>query len=179
MPHESSPAERAYPSIASARVDGALRQPTELDRDCSLRRRLEALGLRATRQRLSLAKILFNYEDRHLTAEMLFEEALKTKQPISLATVYNTLGLFTDAGVLRHVAVDGSKTYYDTNVTAHQHFYVEDRRELLDIDEQMSVFDTFPNLPDGYEVSRVDIVVRLRRKKSIHCDAVAEITSSM
>src|SRR5215475_13568404 len=86
---------------------------------------LRDVGLRPTRQRMALGWILFGKGDRHITAEMLYEEATKAKVPVSLATVYNTLHQFTDVGLLRQVAVDGSKTYFDTNVSQHHHFFVE------------------------------------------------------
>jgi len=86
---------------------------------------LRQVGLRPTRQRMALGWILFAKGDRHLTAEMLYEEATKAKVPVSLATVYNALHQFTDVGLLRQVAVDGSKTYFDTNVSDHHHFFVE------------------------------------------------------
>ena len=94
---------------------------------------LRDVGLRPTRQRMALGWILFAKGDRHLTAEMLYEEATKAKVPVSLATVYNTLHQFTDVGLLRQVAVDGSKTYFDTNTTAHHHFFVEGDNALVDI----------------------------------------------
>src|SRR5690242_20957339 len=84
---------------------------------------LRDVGLRPTRQRMALGWILFAKGDRHLTAEMLYEEASKAKVPVSLATVYNTLHQFTEVGLLRQVAVDGSKTYFDTNVSEHHHFF--------------------------------------------------------
>src|SRR5438046_10268371 len=85
---------------------------------------LRDVGLRPTRQRMALGWMLFGKGDRHVTAEMLYEEALKAKVPVSLATVYNTLHQFTDAGLLRQVAVDGSKTYFDTNVSLHYPFFI-------------------------------------------------------
>ena len=94
---------------------------------------LRDVGLRPTRQRMALGWILFAKGDRHITAEMLYEEASKAKVPVSLATVYNTLHQFTDVGLLRQVAVDGSKTYFDTNVSQHHHFFVEGENDLLDI----------------------------------------------
>src|SRR5262245_57833778 len=86
---------------------------------------LRQVGLRPTRQRMALGWILFGKGDRHLTAEMLYEEATRAKVPVSLATVYNTLHQFTDVGLLRQVAVDGSKSYFDTNASDHHHFFVE------------------------------------------------------
>ena len=97
---------------------------------------LREVGLRPTRQRMALGWILFAKGDRHITAEMLYEEATKAKVPVSLATVYNTLHQFTDVGLLRQVAVDGSKTYFDTNASQHHHFFVEGENSLLDIPRQ-------------------------------------------
>jgi len=125
---------------------------------------LRGVGLRPTRQRMALGWILFAKGDRHLTAEMLYEEATKAKVPVSLATVYNTLHQFTDVGLLRQVAVDGSKTYFDTNVSDHHHFFVEGENELVDIPSADVVVGNTPAAPEGYEVARIDIVVRLRRK---------------
>ncbi len=127
---------------------------------------LREVGLRPTRQRMALGWILFGKGDRHLTAEILYEEANKAKVPVSLATIYNTLHQFTDVGLLRQVAVDGSKTYFDTNVSAHHHFFVEGDNMLLDIPEADVVVGNTPTPPEGYEVARIDVVVRLRRKKA-------------
>jgi Fur family iron response transcriptional regulator len=125
---------------------------------------LRDVGLRPTRQRMALGWILFAKGDRHLTAEMLYEEATKAKVPVSLATVYNTLHQFTEVGLLRQVAVDGSKTYFDTNTTTHHHFFVEGDNELVDIPGAEEIVGKMPAAPDGYEVARIDVVVRLRRK---------------
>jgi Fur family iron response transcriptional regulator len=125
---------------------------------------LRQVGLRPTRQRMALGWILFAKGDRHLTAEMLYEEATKAKVPVSLATVYNTLHQFTDVGLLRQVAVDGSKTYFDTNVTDHHHFFVEGENELVDIPSAQVLVGETPAAPEGYEIARIDVVVRLRRK---------------
>jgi Fur family transcriptional regulator, iron response regulator len=125
---------------------------------------LRDVGLRPTRQRMALGWILFAKGDRHLTAEMLYEEASNAKVPVSLATVYNTLHQFTDVGLLRQVAVDGSKTYFDTNVSDHHHFFVEDENELVDIPKADVIVGNTPAAPEGYEIARVDVVVRLRRK---------------
>jgi Fur family iron response transcriptional regulator len=125
---------------------------------------LRDVGLRPTRQRMALGWILFAKGDRHITAEMLYEEASKAKVPVSLATVYNTLHQFTDVGLLRQVAIDGSKTYFDTNVTQHHHFFVEGENDLLDIPHADVVVGRTPVPPEGYEVARIDVVVRLRKK---------------
>src|SRR3954463_4418942 len=126
---------------------------------------LRDVGLRPTRQRMALGWILFAKGDRHITAEMLYEEATKAKVPVSLATVYNTLHQFTDVGLLRQVAVDGSKTYFDTNSTQHHHFFVEGENALLDIPDTDVVVGKTPIPPEGYEIARIDVVVRLRRRK--------------
>jgi Fur family transcriptional regulator, iron response regulator len=126
---------------------------------------LQAAGLRPTRQRMALGWLLFGKGARHLTAEMLYEEATLAKVPVSLATVYNTLNQLTDAGLLRQVSVDGTKTYFDTNVSAHHHFYLENNHELVDIPDPHLVLNKMPEVPEGYEIARVDMVVRLRKKR--------------
>jgi Fur family iron response transcriptional regulator len=127
--------------------------------------KLRDVGLRPTRQRMALGWILFAKGDRHVTAEMLYEEATRAKVPVSLATVYNTLHQFTEVGLLRQVAVDGSKAYFDTNNTEHHHFYVEDKNDLMDIPATDVVVGKPPVPPEGYEIARIDVVVRLRRKQ--------------
>jgi Fur family transcriptional regulator, iron response regulator len=125
---------------------------------------LREVGLRPTRQRMALGWILFAKGDRHVTAEMLFDEAAKARVPVSLATVYNTLHQFTEAGLLREIAVDGSKAYFDTNLSDHHHFIVEGETTVFDIPGSNVAVDRLPETPDGYEIARVDVVVRLRRK---------------
>src|SRR4051812_10570586 len=125
---------------------------------------LRSVGLRPTRQRMALGWMLFAKGDRHITAEMLYEEASKAKGPVSLATIYNTLHQFTDAGLLRQVAVDGSKTYFDTNASDHHHFFVEGENALVDIPGAEMIVGKTPEVPEGYEIARIDVVVRLRRK---------------
>jgi Fur family iron response transcriptional regulator len=126
---------------------------------------LRQVGLRPTRQRMALGWLLFAKGDRHLTAEMLYEEANRAKIAVSLATVYNTLHQFTDAGLLREVTVNGSKTYFDTNVSEHHHFFIENEHNLVDIPDANSIVGELPQVPEGYEISRVDVVVRLRPKR--------------
>ena len=121
-------------------------------------------GLRPTRQRLALAALLFNRGHRHISAEALYEEAILAKVPVSLATIYNTLHQFTEAGLLRELAVDGSKAYFDTNVHDHHHFFVEGDNAMLDIPADAVGIDKLPRVPDDMEIVRVDVVVRLRRK---------------
>src|ERR687897_1736531 len=117
---------------------------------------LRQVGLRPTRQRMALGWILFGKGDRHLTAEMLYEEATRAKVPVSLATVYNTLHQFTDVGLLRQIAVDGAKTYFDTNVSDHHHFFVEGENELVDIPSDDVLVGNAPAAPEGYEIARID-----------------------
>jgi Fur family transcriptional regulator, iron response regulator len=126
---------------------------------------LQSVGLRPTRQRMALGWLLFNKGGGHLTAEMLYEEAIQAKVPVSLATVYNTLNQLTAGGLLRQVSVDSAKTYFDTNTSAHHHFYMEGNHELVDIPDPELVLQTIPDAPEGYEIIRIDMVVRLRRKR--------------
>jgi Fur family iron response transcriptional regulator len=128
-----------------------------------LKAMLRKSGLRPTRQRMSLAEILYGRGHRHISAESLHSEAVAEKVPVSLATIYNTLHQFTTAGLLREVAVDGSRTYFDTNTTDHHHFFVEDNNEVFDVPAGEIGVGRVPEPPPGYEISRVDVVVRLRR----------------
>jgi Fur family iron response transcriptional regulator len=130
-----------------------------------VKEKLRDVGLRPTRQRMALGWILFAKGDRHVTAEMLYEEATLAKVPVSLATVYNTLHQFTEVGLLRQVAVDGSKAYFDTNNSEHHHFFIEDRDDLMDIPSTDVLVGKAPVPPEGYEIARIDVVVRLRRKQ--------------
>lgn len=126
--------------------------------------RLRAAGLRPTRQRNELADLLFGNGHRHLTAEILHADAVGRGIRVSLATVYNTLHQFTNAGLLRQVMVDATRSYFDTNVTEHQHFYHEDEGMLSDIPGSESIaVGNLPDPPPGTEISRVDVVVRVKR----------------
>ena len=124
---------------------------------------LRHVGLRPTRQRVALAEILFARGNRHICAEALHEEALAGRVPVSLATIYNTLHQFIEAGLLRAVGVDGSKTYFDTNTSDHHHFFFEGDNKVIDIPDGQMAVGRLPDAPTGYEISRVDVVVRLRR----------------
>jgi Fur family iron response transcriptional regulator len=123
--------------------------------------RLRGAGLRPTRQRVALAELLFGAGDRHVTAEELHEEAVRARVPVSLATVYNTLNQFMAARLLREVAIDGSKTYFDTNTSNHYHFYMEEEGKLLDIPGVALEVMGLPQPPEGTVISRVDVIVRL------------------
>jgi Fur family iron response transcriptional regulator len=121
-------------------------------------------GLRPTRQRVELASVLFSRGCRHLTAEALHAEAARAGVRVSLATVYNTLNAFIGAGLVRQVAVDGARVYFDTNVDAHHHFFDEDTGLLEDIPAEQVAVAMLPNAPEGAEISRVDVVVRVKRR---------------
>jgi len=130
-----------------------------------VKEKLHRAGLRPTRQRMALGWILFAKADRHVTAEMLYEEATRAKVTVSLATVYNTLHQFTEAGLLREVPVDASKTYFDTNNSIHHHFFIEDKNELMDIPPSEMIVGRTLTPPEGYDIARIDVVVRLRPKQ--------------
>jgi Fur family iron response transcriptional regulator len=127
--------------------------------------RLRGAGLRPTRQRLALAEILFGSGDRHITAEQLHAEAVAARVPVSLATVYNTLNQFTGAGLLREVAIEGDRTYFDTNTSNHYHYSVEREGRLFDIASEELTIEGLPEPPPGMEVGRIDIIVRLKARQ--------------
>jgi Fur family iron response transcriptional regulator len=151
MPHAPTAARTERPREGDARatcVTGLLRRAS----------------LRPTRQRLALASLLFGHGHRHVSAEVLYEEAVAARVPVSLATVYNTLHQFTEAGLLRELAVDGSKSYFDTNVGDHHHFFVEGDNVMFDIPADTIGIGRLPEAPEGMEIVRVDVVVRVRKK---------------
>lgn len=125
--------------------------------------RLKEAGLRPTRQRMALAKLLGDAGDCHFTAEQLHGRAEAAGVSVSLATIYNTLHQFTRAGLLREIVVSPGSSYFDTNVTNHHHFFYEDRGELKDIRGDEIVISSLPEPPAGSEVDRVDVIVRVRK----------------
>jgi len=129
-----------------------------------IKARLLAAGLGVTRQRLALAELLFREHDRHVTADQLFAEALGAGCDLSLATVYNNLKAFCDAGLLREVVVDSTRSYYDTNVSRHHHFYAEDTRSLSDIAEGQLVVTKLPPAPEGMAITGYEVMVRLTKR---------------
>lgn len=141
-------------------------EANEIDMESAetLSTRLRSAGLRPTRQRMSLAHLLFSKGDRHICAEALHEEALVAKVPVSLATVYNTLHQFNEAGLLRAVAVDSSKTYFDTNISDHHHFFIEGENRVVDVPSSAITVTDLPEPPEGMEIDRVDVIIRLRKK---------------
>jgi Fur family iron response transcriptional regulator len=125
---------------------------------------LRGAGLRPTRQRVSLARLLFASGDRHVSAEILHEEAVRSGQRVSLATVYNTLHQFKRAGLLREVAVCGQCAYFDTNTSNHNHYFIEGDGKLMDIPGDSIRVDGLPEPPDNLRISHIDVVVRLVAK---------------
>lgn len=126
---------------------------------------LSQAGLRPTRQRVALAALLVgDGKHRHVTAESLYAAAQAEGEGVSLATVYNTLRAFCDAGLIQEVTVDGSRSYFDTNTRDHPHFFWEDEGHLTDAPSEELVISKLPGAPDGAEIASVDVVIRLRRK---------------
>jgi Fur family iron response transcriptional regulator len=126
--------------------------------------RLKAAKLRPTRQRVALAGLLFAKGDRHVTAEQLHQEALSDAVRVSLATVYNTLHQFTAAGLLREVVVEAGRSYFDTNVSDHHHFFLVDSGRLVDIAGDDVAVASLPDAPHGTAVERIDVIIRLRNQ---------------
>ncbi|ACK50241.1 ferric uptake regulator, Fur family [Methylocella silvestris BL2] len=125
---------------------------------------LKSYGLRATRQRRGLVRLLFGKNDRHVTAESLANEARAANTHTSMATVYNVLNLFAQVGLIRSLAIEGDRAIFDTNTSDHSHYFFEDTKEVRDIESSEMNLAAHIEAPDGYEVSRVDVVVTLRRK---------------
>lgn len=171
--HASAVASRLEPRQAQACETA--RDPMEIvssrmcalcTRSCvtlELGSRLRDAGLRPTRQRLELAKLLFADGDRHFTADMLHDDAVRRSIPVSLATVYNTLQQFTQSGLVRRLAMDGQKTWFDTNVSHHHHLFNEDENEIVDVPDGYLAISELPPVPEGMEISRIEVVVRMRR----------------
>ncbi len=129
----------------------------------SLLEQLKTAGLRPTRQRLALARLLFGGGERHVTAEQLHGEAMGAEIKVSLATIYNTLHQFTTAGLLREVVVEPGRSYFDTNTTDHHHFFHEQGGQLEDIPGDQVRLAELPLPPSGTAIRRVDVIVRIRR----------------
>lgn len=139
----------------------------------ALQERLRAAGLRPTRQRLALAEVLFGSGDRHVSAECLQEETRAAGHSVSLATVYNTLHQFERAGLIRELAVDGTRSLFDTNVSNHAHFLDEETGEVTDIPEGAIALAALPKPPRGMKITHVDVVVRVTQGKRRKPDASA------
>jgi Fur family iron response transcriptional regulator len=147
--------------FGTAMQDAETRGVRDYDRTAA---KLRHAGLRLTRQRVELGRVLFARGPRHISAEDLRAEAELAGVRVSLATVYNALHQFTEAGLLREVAIDGTRTYFDTKVSDHHHFFVEGEGRLIDMEEGVGI-DTLPVPPEGMEITAVEVVVRVRRKR--------------
>lgn len=127
---------------------------------------LEKAGLRPTRQRVVLANVLVgDGQHRHVSAESLYSEVLASGEKVALATVYNTLRAFCEAGLVQEVSIDGSKSYFDTRTDEHPHFYWSDRNQVTDAPNAELKIAELPTPPEGMEIDKVDVVIRLRPKK--------------
>ncbi|MFY8030674.1 MAG: iron response transcriptional regulator IrrA [Devosia sp.] len=126
---------------------------------------LRMAGLRPTRQRVALAELLFAGEHRHVSAEQLHVEAVGARVNVSLATIYNSLHQFREAGLLREVAVDASRSYFDTDTSDHHHFYLEDEQRVIDIPSSAIVIQNLPEPPKGTSITHVDVVVRVKKSR--------------
>ncbi|MBL8644359.1 MAG: transcriptional repressor [Rhodospirillaceae bacterium] len=140
-----------------------MRTTASSSRDATVLDRLRASGLRPTRQRLALAKLLFAHGPRHVTAESLFNEAKAKRVNLSLATVYNALHDFTEKGLLREISIKSGQSYFDTNTADHHHFYFEKTGKLQDVPLESVRITSLPETPEGETVERVDVVIRLSR----------------
>lgn len=141
-------------------------EPDPMQTDAQMRgsKWLETGGLRPTRQRVALATLLVgDGRNRHVTAESLFEASRAAGERVSLATVYNTLRAFCEVGLMQEVTVDGSKSYFDTRTDDHPHFYWEDTQKLTDAPADQLRLASVPDAPEGTEIAKVDVVIRLRR----------------
>ncbi|MDC9822448.1 Fur family transcriptional regulator [Devosia sp. ZB163] len=126
---------------------------------------LRMAGLRPTRQRVALAELLFGGPHRHVSAEQLHDEAAIAKVNVSLATIYNSLHQFREAGLLREVAIDASRSYFDTDTSDHHHFYLEDEQRVIDIPSSSIVIQNLPEPPKGMDITHVDVVVRVKKSR--------------
>lgn len=138
-------------------------KPDTLAHYPNLAAKLRQAGLRPTRQRMDLAALLFTQGHRHASAEKLFDEVKDAGLSVSLATIYNTLHQFADAGLLRTISIDSNRTYFDTNIGDHHHYFLEESQEIVDIDETIINVDGLPEPPEGTEISRVDVIVHVRK----------------
>jgi Fur family transcriptional regulator, iron response regulator len=156
--------ERANLPQEKAQQQSGMRGTEHSAKGVDAPRRLRRAGLRPTRQRVALAALLFGSGDRHVTAELLHEEAVKSGERVSLATVYNTLHQFKRAGLLREIAIGGQRAYFDTNTSNHNHFFVEAEGRLVDIPGESIRVDGVPEPPSDMKISHIDVVVRLVSK---------------
>ena len=126
--------------------------------------KLEKNGIRATKQRRVLAKLIFDKGKRHISAENLFDEVKKDERKISMATIYNTLKQFTNLGLIREIVVDQNKSLYCNNNQSHYHLYIEDEGKVIDIPTQNIDLD-IPSIPACLKLHDIDVIVRIRTLK--------------
>ena len=128
-------------------------------------KKLSNIGIRPTKQRMILAKLLFENGDRHISAEEIFDELKKDDRKISLATIYNTLKQFTDIGLLREINIDQKKSIYCTNHDPHYHLYIEDENKIIDI-PQKNIDLNIPQIPACLSLHNIDVIVRINTLKN-------------
>lgn len=126
--------------------------------------RLKKVGLRPTRQRLNIGRLLFGATHRHITADDLFQEIQTTGEQLSLATIYNTLHHFSEVGLLRRICTGSERVYFDTDTGDHHHFYVQDEDRIVDAPAGDTIINRLPEAPEGYEITKVDVVIHLKPK---------------
>lgn len=136
------------------------------DTPVSIEHKLVTAGLRPTRQRMIIANWLFSGGDKHFTAEDIHNDMLKSEDRVSLATIYNTLGTFTEAGLLHTVNAEAGRVFYDTNTRPHYHIYDTYGQHLTDIDVSELDMIALPTLPDGQEIDHIDIIIRTKPRTS-------------
>jgi Fur family iron response transcriptional regulator len=154
------PAHNALFYVADTNIIGAMDSSENTAFD-----RLKLAALRPTRQRMALAELMFRDGDRHVTAEQVFAEAQESGIQVSLATVYNTLHQFTEAGLLREVVMAPGRSYFDTNTSEHHHFYFEDSGELCDIPGPAVALACCPTPPRGTEITRIEVIIRVGKSR--------------
>lgn len=132
----------------------------------SIKSMLRRANLRPTRQRIALGLLLFRDAHLHATPDGLHQTAIRAGERLSLATVYNTLNQFADAGLVRKMGVPGDRTYYDTNTGDHSHFYIADEERIIDIADGAIHIGPLPAPPDGYVISRVDVLLHLQKRRT-------------
>jgi len=140
----------------------ATRNPQGEAIDGFIRRKLEAAGVRPTRQRVDLGRVIFGGGDWHFTAEMIYQETRAIRFAPTLGTIYNTLNEFARCGLLREIAIYDAKLWYDTKTGPHFHFYREDTEELSDIPDEWRPTVDIP-APEGTRIAAVDVIVRLKK----------------
>lgn len=139
-------------------------EPEKQISDPAIAARLRKAGLRPTRQRLQISKLLFGASHRHITADDLFQEIQATGEHLSLATIYNSLHHFSEAGLLRRICTGSERVYFDTDTGDHHHFYMQAEDRIVDAPAGDTIINRLPKAPEGYEITKVDVVIHLKPK---------------